>query len=166
RTRDALDPPLELALDVQADAERRGDELDRPVVVRRAEPARGEHRVAVGERRPQHPLELLRRVADDVDAHDLEPESLRLACEKRAVQIGSIAAHELAARDDDDRARPRQEPARAVFVGVTTTFRLRRAGSEIGFPASLKRTPTGCRTESQNCLPSRNSASPARSVPW
>ena len=92
---------------MQPDAERLRDELDRAVVVRRPEPAGDEHRVGAVERVAERRLELLRRVADDRDARRLEPEPQRLAREERPVQVGSLAAHELAARDDDDGARPR-----------------------------------------------------------
>ena len=91
---------------MQPDAERLRDELDRAVVVRRPEPAGDEHRVGVCQRVAEHSLELRGRVADDRDARRLEPESQGLAGEKGSVQVGSLAAHELAARDDDDGARP------------------------------------------------------------
>src|SRR5206468_412375 len=152
--------------DVKRDAERLRHGLDGAVVVGRPEPAGDEHGVAVCKRLLQHPLELGRRVADDGDPRRLEAEPQRLAREERPVEIGSLAAHELAARDDDDGPGPTQACERAVFVGVTTTLRFRRAGSETGLPASLNRTPAGRRIESQKRFPRRNSASPAFSVPW
>ena len=45
-------------------------------------------------------------VADDRDPRRLEPERERLAREERAVQVGALAADELAARDDDRGPRP------------------------------------------------------------
>src|SRR5207253_10441345 len=164
RARNRLELPLELRVDVEPDAEGFRDELDRPVVVRRAEAPRDEHGVGL-ERVAKSRLELRGGVTDDRDPRRLEPEPQRLSREKGAVEIGSIAAHELAARHDDDHARPAQPPARTVFVGVTTTLRFRRAGSETGLPPSLKRTPAGRRTYSQKRLPITNSESPGRNVP-
>ncbi len=145
RARDLLDLGLELRVDVQADAERLRDHLDRAVVVRRAEPAGDEADVGL-EPLAQRRLELLGRVADDRDPRRLEAEPERLAREERAVQVGALAAHELAARDDDEGARPAQVAARAVRVGVTSTFRLRPAGSETALPPSDTRTPEERRT--------------------
>src|SRR5205807_8023577 len=163
--RDRLDLPLELRVDPEPDAEGFRDELDRPVVVGRAEPARDEDGVC-RERVAERRLELGRSVPDDCDPCRLEPEPQRFARQERAVEIGAVAAHELAPRDDDDDAGPAQPPARTVFVGVTTTFRFRRAGSETGLPPSLNRTPVGRRTYSQKRLPITNSESPGRRGPW
>src|SRR3954451_1850156 len=145
-----------------SDTERLRNELDRAVVVRRAEPSRHEDCVTIVERRAQRRLELAGVVADDRDSRRLEPEPKRLACEIRPVQIGSLAAHELAARDDDDGLRARQP----FKPGLTTIFTFRCAGSVSGFPASRNFAPAGCRTESQNFRPTMNSLSPRRSVPW
>jgi hypothetical protein len=54
-------------------------------------------------------LEIDGVVTDDRDTCGLEPESQCLLGEERAVQIGSLAPNELAARDDDGDARPDQE---------------------------------------------------------
>ncbi len=140
---------------MQADAKRLRDELDGAVVMGRAESARGEDRIALLEGRAQNRLELLRFVADDRDAGRLETEAQRLTGEKRSVEIGSLAAHELAARDDDDRARPAQPATRVVFVGVTMTLTLRPAGTDTGLPASLNCAPAGRLTVSQKRLPGR-----------
>ena len=145
RARDLLDLSLELRVDVQADAERLRHHLDRAVVVRRAEPAGHEARVG-GEALPERLLELLGRVADDRDPRRLEAEAERLAREERPIQVGALAAHELAARDDDEGAGPAQVAARAVRVGVTSTFRFRPAGSETALPPSETRTPEERRT--------------------
>ena len=102
-------------LDLRARARRRRaaarpatsrDQLDRAVVVGRA---RGHPRRGRGRRRQRlraARLELVGAVADDRDPRRLEPERERLAREERAVQVGALAADELAARDDDRRARP------------------------------------------------------------
>ena len=81
------------------------DELDRPVVVRRPEPTRARDEIGRGERLAQRRLELVGVVADDLDPRRLEPEREQRASEERAVQVGPVAAHELAARDDDHRPR-------------------------------------------------------------
>ncbi len=89
---------------MEADAERPRHHLDRAVVVRRPEPAGDEADVSlepVAKRQGQ----LLGRVADDRDPGGLETEAQRLARQVRAVQVGAVAAHELAARHDDDRPR-------------------------------------------------------------
>ena len=141
-TRDRFDLALQRLVHVQADAERTRDQLHRAVVVRRAEAARDEAGVG-GQRLPQRRFELLGAVPDDRDPRGLEAEPERLAGEERAVEVGSLAAHELAPRGDDEGARLAQPPARAVSDGVTTTFRFRRAGSDTGFPASVTRTAAG-----------------------
>ncbi len=107
RARHGLDLPLELLVDVETEAERLRDHLDGAIVVRRAETARDEARVG-GQTLAERRLELVSRVTDDVDPCGLETQPQRLAREERAVEIGAFATHELAARDDDDRARPAQ----------------------------------------------------------
>ena len=62
------------------------------------------------------------------------------------LQIGALAAHELAARDDDERPRARRrraQPASAVRVGVTSTFSFLRAGSDTTLPLSVRRRCAG-----------------------
>ena len=81
------------------------DELDRPVVVRRPEPAGDEAEVGA-EAFPQRRLQLVGTVADDRDPRRLEAERERLCGEERPVQVGALAADELAARDDDRGAWP------------------------------------------------------------
>src|SRR5581483_5007126 len=73
----------------------------------RAEAAGDEQQVGaqtVPDRLPQ----LGGAVADDRDRARLEPERDRLASVERPVQVGTLAADELAARDEDGRARPAQ----------------------------------------------------------
>ena len=151
---DGLDLALELLVDVEADPERLRDELDRPVVVSRAEPTRDEAGVG-GECLPQRGLQLLGPVPDDCDPCGLEAEPERLTGEEGTVQIGPLAAHELAPRRDDDSARPLQPPARAVRDGVTMTFRLARAGSDTALPSSLSSSRRGCWIQIQKRLPGR-----------
>ena len=78
-----------------------GDDLDRPVVVRRAEAAGARDEIGRGDRVAHGSLELRGVVADDLDPCGLEPECQQRASEERAVEIGPLTAHELAARDDD-----------------------------------------------------------------
>jgi hypothetical protein len=76
--------------------------------VGRAEAA-GDAAEVVLEAVPERALELVRPVADDRDPRRLEPEGERLPGEERAVQVGPLAADELASGDDDRGARaPRQ----------------------------------------------------------
>ena len=88
-----------------------GHELDRPVVVGRPEAARDEADVGL-EPLAQRGLELVGIVADDRDARRLETEPQRLLGVERAVEIGSLAPDELAARHDDCCARARSRARR------------------------------------------------------
>ncbi len=126
-------------------AGRARDELDGAVVVGRAEAAGDEAHVGAHPL-PQRLLELRGRVADDRDPRRLEPEPQRLAGVERAVAVGAVAAYELAARDDDRRPRPAHPEMRVVCVGVTTTRRFGRAGSETALPPSWTCSPPGRRT--------------------
>ena len=95
----------------------------------------------------QNRLELGGRVPDDRDPGRLEPVLQRLGGEKGAVPVGALAADELAAGDDDDRARPLAHPRRRVVRrGVTRTRRLCTAGSATARPSSVMRRPAGRRT--------------------
>src|ERR1700730_2710785 len=132
----------------------------------RPEAARRQDNVALVEGSAQNRFELFGDVADDGDPRRLETEPQRLTREERPVQIGSLAAHELAARDDDDRPRPAQPVTRIVFVGVTIAFTLRPAGSDTRLPASFIWTPAGRLTESQKRFPTRKFLPPGCSVPW
>ena len=80
-----------------------------------------------GRRRPrtfaQRRLQLVRVVADDRDPRRLETEPEGLLRIERAVEVGSLAAHELAARDDDRGARALEEGGgifRCPFFGTAT----------------------------------------------
>ena len=118
-------------------------------------------------------LELGRIVADDVDPRRLDPEREQRARQERTVQVGALAAHELAARDDDDRAwsravRARQAASAAkIFFAVTKTpCALTAAGSRTRLP--LRRTSTFCGDSSrtQSTWPSNRCFWPRSSVPW
>ena len=88
------------------------EQLDRAVVVRRPESARDQQQVGLeplGERRS---AARLGRVADDRDPRRLEAEPDELACQERAVEVSAVAADELAARDEDDRAGTAQAASR------------------------------------------------------
>ena len=101
--RDALDLRLELLVDAQRRARDPCDELDGAVVVRRPEPARDEADVRLALAVAQRGLEIGGIVADDHDPLRLEAERERLARVEGAVAVVPLAAHELAARDDDRR---------------------------------------------------------------
>ena len=104
--RDAFDLLLEPGVDTQLapgdlarrprPCGRRGSARDR-----RSTATRSASASAVADRG----LELGRVVADDLDPRRLDAEREQRAREEGAVQVGALAAHELAARDDDDRAR-------------------------------------------------------------
>ena len=145
RARHRFDLPLQILVHAKPDARCARHHLDRPVVVRRPEAAGDEARVRF-EPGTKRGLQLGRSVADDRDPRRLEAQPQRLAGEERPVQVGSLAAHELAARDDDESSRPAQPLASAVRVGVTTTRRFFRAGSATGFPRRLTRSPVECTT--------------------
>ena len=106
-----------MLLELRVDAERRPrdlrDELDGAIVVRRPEPARDEADVGLL-RRSEHALEIRWIVPDDHDRAGDEAERERLPRVERPVAVGSLAAHELAARDDDRRARTPTHPLTAV----------------------------------------------------
>ena len=138
--RDGFDLPLEALVDAEADAGGARDHLDGAVVVGRAETAGDEARLRL-QPLPQRRLELLGSVADDRDPRRLQPEAERLPREERPVQVGALAAHELAARDDDEGPGAAQPPASAVRFGVTTTRRFLRAGSATALPPSRTRSP-------------------------
>ncbi len=94
-------------------------------------------------------FEVDRVVSDDHDALGHEPERECLAGIERPVAVGALAAHELAPRDDDDRARAVGHPLTAVApdtvsrplgwstyrepFNFTTTFRGRSTDSDRDF---------------------------------
>jgi hypothetical protein len=78
--------------------------------VRRPETARDDAQFGL-EALSECSCELTRLVADDGEARGRDPERQQLAREERAVQVGSLAADELAAGDDDRGARAGCGPA-------------------------------------------------------
>ena len=138
----------------------------------RAEPARGRDEIRRRHRLGHRCLELGRIVADDVDPRRLEAEREQRARQERAVQVGALAADELAAGDDDDRAWPRAGragqagSAAKIFFAVTKTpCALTAAGSRTLLP--LRRTSTfwGDSSRIQSTCPSKNFFWPRSSVP-
>src|SRR5581483_4089043 len=100
-------------------------------VVCRPEAARDDAELGFEAQR-ERPRELVLPVADDLDARRLEPERQHFSREVGAVQVGAVAADELAARDDDDRARARQAAAVATPRLVATNA----YGVEVGTSAT------------------------------
>ena len=100
RTRDLADLGPQRLVDVQRQAGGARDELHGAVVVRRAEAARDDAEVRL-QPYVERGLELPLVVADDRDRRGLEPEAHELAREEGPVAVGAVAAHELAARDDE-----------------------------------------------------------------
>ena len=156
RPRDLLDLGLERCVDVQPTTRHARHELDRPVVVGRPEAARDEADVGL-EPLAQGRLELVRVVADDRDARRLETEAQRFLGVERAVEIGSLAPDELAARHDDCCARARQE------LGVIVRCPL--AGTLTRTPATRTTTLRGDATESQSLRDANRFVCPRWSVP-
>ena len=122
RARDRFDLRFELGVDSQLDA---GDAATSSTVRSSCvgpSPPETATRSAPATASAQRRSELAGVVADDLDPRGLDAEGEQRAREEGAVQVGAVAAHELAARDDDHRARASaQEPVR--------TGRLRRCAS-------------------------------------
>jgi hypothetical protein len=98
--RDLLDLPLELRHGPCLEPRRAREQLDRPVVVRRPQPAR-EHEEVGLEPLPDSGLQLCRVVADDRDPCRLQAEPGQLVGQERPVRVPAAAADQLAAGDDD-----------------------------------------------------------------
>jgi hypothetical protein len=96
---------VELLVEHEAPAGGLRDQLDGAVVVCRPEPPGDETEVGL-EALSQCRLELVPPVADNRDPRWLESERQRLGGEERAVEVGSLAANQLAAGDDDRGPRP------------------------------------------------------------
>jgi hypothetical protein len=96
------------------------EHLDRPVVVRRPQAARGDEQVVL-EPLAEGSLEVGRIVADDGDPRRLDAETEQRAGEERPVGVPAIATDELGTRDDDCRARLGQTACQVV--GVTRMTR-------------------------------------------
>ena len=143
RAGDRLDLLLERLVHDELEPGCARDQLHRAIVVRRPETAGDEARVRL-QPLTEGSLELGRRVSDDRDPGRLEPVAQRLGGEERAVPVGALAADELTAGDDDDRARPLAHPRRRVVrFGVTRTRRLCTAGSATARPSRVTRRPAG-----------------------
>ena len=115
--------------------------------MRRAEPAGDEADIGVL-RGTKRRLEVARIVPDDHDPLRHETEREGLAGVERAVSIGALAAHELAARDDDDRARPRAHPLTAV--APDTVSARPPGGNTYRAPFTFTTTLRGRSTESDS----------------
>ena len=110
---------------------------------------------------PKRGGEKLRVVPDEEEPLRLEPGAGELAREKRAVRVRLRAAHELAAREDDDGARALARPAAQAWaltpLAVTTTTGSERGKSRIRLPFTdmFRFSPVAIWTQS---LPARRSA--------
>ena len=97
---DEVDRPHQPSVELEPAPGRLGQQLDRSVVMGRAEPARDHAEVGaqpLGDRR----LEQLRIVTDDGDAPTDDAEPCQLASQENAVLVGQLAAYELAAAYDE-----------------------------------------------------------------
>ncbi len=154
--RDLLDLGLERGVDLELAPRDARDELDRPVVVRRPEPTRDQADVGL-ESLSQGRFQIGGVVTDDRDPDRLEPEPECLLGIEGAVEVGSLAAHELAARDDYRGARALQREdgiVRCPFFGTAT-----RA------PATRTTTLRGEANESVSLLVANRFVWPRSSVP-
>ena len=106
-------------VDAELDPGRPREQLDRPVVVGRPEPA-GDAQEVVPEPLGQRGLEIGRIVADDRDRDRRDPERDQRRREERAVAVVPVAADELGARGDDRGARPRYAGRQPVGVTMIT----------------------------------------------
>ena len=114
---------------------------------------------------PQRRLELVRLVADDRDPRGLDAEREQLSREERAVQVGPLAADELAAGDDDRRARRASSAARGEPAGVTSVS-ARAAGAATALPFSVdEHVLRGADVEPEPLARTR-CVCPCSSVPW
>ena len=86
------------------------EQLDRAVVVGRPEAAGDDAEVGASPSRAPRSSSLGPSPTIAIRAGS-RPSDSACAREERAVPVGALAAHELAARDDDDGARPRGRPA-------------------------------------------------------
>ena len=134
RARDLLDLRLELRVDVQADAERLRHHLDRAVVVRRAEPAGDEARVG-GE--PSRSAASSSSGESPTIAIRAGSRPRRSASRARNGPFRSVRSPRTSSLPVTTMsgAGPAQAAARAVRVGVTSTFRLRPRGQRDGLAA-------------------------------
>ena len=152
---------LQLGVDTERRSRDPRDELDGAIVVRRAEPARDEADVGVL-RRPQRALEIRGIVPDDHDPLGHETQRERLARVEGPVSVGSLAAHELAARDDDRRARALAHPLTAVAPDtVSPPVR----GNVIRTPLNRTTTLPGRATERYSAFFVKRCICPFSSVP-
>ena len=140
--------------------------------MRRPESARNDAELGL-EAFPQRGQQFVGRVADDGDPGRLEPEREQLAGEKRAVQVGAVAADELASRDDDRSPRPPrgrlypQEGTEVICCGVTETVRGQPDASASGLPPfSDSVTYAGRLTLSQRPCSTNFCEVRGASVPW
>ena len=138
------------------------DELDRAVVVRRPEPAGDDAQVGV-ERPPRAPPRARRgRSPTIVIRAGSSPSSSSLRGEERAVQVGALAADELAAGDDDRGPRPRttQVPGPAGTMSPEVTIRLR--GLRAADRARRARSASSARSRASRGRPRGPCAVPKR----
>ncbi len=97
-------------VDLQLSVGHPSDQLDRSVIVRRAEPTGDEADLGAILTLSQRLLELVRLVPDDDDARRLETEPQCFTHVERAVQVRPLAANELRPGDDRYGTRPRHQP--------------------------------------------------------
>ena len=139
---DLLDLGLEVAVDLERAPCDPGDELDRPVVVRRPETTGDQAHVGL-KAVAECCLEPLGVVADDRDVCGLEPEQQRLTGVERPVQVCPFSAHELAARDDDGGARTPQERGEILRCPFFGTLRRTPATRTTTFPGDATASVSG-----------------------
>ena len=142
---------------------REREQLDRAVVVGRAEAARDDEQLA-GEPLPQGRFDVVCSVTDDPDLGRLDPEREQRAREKRPVPVVAVAADELRAGDDDRRAYLAQSGCTPLGVTVSACGRYPESGMLL--PPTVITRFSGELTSSQKRLPANGSTLPRSIVPW
>ena len=128
--------------------------------MRRPETARARDELGRGDSVAHGGLELGGVVADDLDPCGLDPECEQRAREERPVEIGPLAPHELAARDDDHgpwtrwRLAQLASAAKTFFAVTKTPCALTAGASFTLLPFSFASTFRGVSSRSQSTLPS------------
>ena len=97
--------PLELGVADERHVEGRGDRGQRDVVVRRADPARGEDDVEAGGEGAHALGDLGSDVGDDLDAPQRHPQRAQLADQELGVLVLDLPRQELVADEQDRRRR-------------------------------------------------------------
>ena len=120
RAGDGLDLGVQTLVDLELPPCLPGEELDGPVVMRRAESSGDDAEVRL-EPLPEGRAQLLGAISDDHEPFWSSSEPGQLAREESTVVIAQVSADELAAGEEDERSNYAVETVRTPFA-VTTTI--------------------------------------------